>query len=137
MKVAPEPIEVASSHCSEQGKTYCMNLSAPFIIQVLPFKAILMKTMPNVHVCFGCHWFGGRSTTVTTRFVLLSIVCEPSWCSWALKTSVALECSCSVPLGVKVVAVDDPYRAFLTDEVRSLVVFVFSRRSVVRNLTCI
>ena len=38
------------SHCSRQGKTYCMNLSAPFIMQVPPFKAVLMKTMPDVDV---------------------------------------------------------------------------------------
>ena len=31
-------IEVTSSHCSEQGKTYCMNLSAPFIMQVPPLR---------------------------------------------------------------------------------------------------
>ena len=48
-----EFIEIASSHCSEQGKTYGMNLSAPFIVQVPPFKAVLMKTMPNVDMLFG------------------------------------------------------------------------------------
>ena len=26
--VSPGSVEIASSHCSEQGKTYCMNLSA-------------------------------------------------------------------------------------------------------------
>merc|ERR1712012_781699 len=51
--VSPESIEIASSRCNEQGKTYCMNLSAPFIMQVPPFKAVLMKTMPNVDVLFG------------------------------------------------------------------------------------
>ena len=51
--VSPESIEIASSHCKEQGKMYCMNLSAPFIMQVPPFKAVLMKTMPNVDVLFG------------------------------------------------------------------------------------
>ena len=29
---------------------------------------------------------------------------------WALRTSVVLECSCSVPLDVKVVAANDPFR---------------------------
>ena len=48
--VSPGSIEIASSHCSKQGKTYCMNLSAPFIMQVPPFKAVLMKKMPDVDV---------------------------------------------------------------------------------------
>jgi len=78
-----------------------------------------------------------KTSAVTARFVFLSTVCEPSRHSWALKTSVALECSCSVPMDVKVVAVNDPYRAFLTDEVRSLVVFVFSRRSVAPFVTVV
>ena len=51
--VSPGSIEIASSHCSEQGKTYGMSPSAPLIIQVSPFKAVLMKTMPNVDVLFG------------------------------------------------------------------------------------
>ena len=29
-----------------------MDLSAPFIMQVPPFKAVLMKTMPNANVLF-------------------------------------------------------------------------------------
>ena len=33
-----------------------MNLSAPFIMQVPPFKAVLMKTLPDDHV----HRGGGR-----------------------------------------------------------------------------
>eukprot|EP00450_Noctiluca_scintillans_P004816 CAMPEP_0194502548 /NCGR_PEP_ID=MMETSP0253-20130528/26108_1 /TAXON_ID=2966 /ORGANISM="Noctiluca scintillans" /LENGTH=474 /DNA_ID=CAMNT_0039344711 /DNA_START=40 /DNA_END=1464 /DNA_ORIENTATION=- len=51
--VSPESIELASSHCNEKGKTYCMNLSAPFIMEVPPFKEVLMKTMPNIDVLFG------------------------------------------------------------------------------------
>ena len=50
--VSPGSIEIASSHCSEQGKTYCMNLSAPYIMQVPPFKAVLMKmTCTDVESC--------------------------------------------------------------------------------------
>ena len=56
VRVSPGSIEIASSHCSEQGKTYCMNLSASFIMQVPPFKAVLMKTLPVVDV----HRCGGR-----------------------------------------------------------------------------
>ena len=36
---------IASSHCGEQGRTYCVNLSTPFIMQVLPLEAVLMKTV--------------------------------------------------------------------------------------------
>ena len=112
--VSPGSIEIASSHCSEQGKTYCMNLSAPFIMQVPPFKAVLMKTMPDLDV----HRCGGRvhlprklQDLVGGRqgLVFLLTVCEPCRHSWALRTTVVLECSCSVPLDVKVVAVNDPF----------------------------
>ena len=107
-------IEIASSHCSEQGKTYCMNLSAPFIMQVPPFKVVLMKTMPDVDVQRGGGRFhlprklqdlvGGRQ-----GLCFLLTVCEPFRHSWASRTSVVLECSCSVPLDVKMVAVNDPF----------------------------
>ena len=64
--VSPGSIEIASWHCSEQGKTYCMNLSAPFIMQVPPFKAVLMKTMPDVDV----HRCGGRVHLCKTSSVV-------------------------------------------------------------------
>ena len=48
MTVSLDSIEIASSHGGEHRKTYSMNLSAPFIMQVPPFKAVLMNTMPNV-----------------------------------------------------------------------------------------
>ena len=53
IKVSPELITLASSLCNEKGKTYCMNLSAPFIMEVPPFTEVLMKTMPNIDVLFG------------------------------------------------------------------------------------
>merc|ERR1712032_1268129 len=53
MGVSPESIEKASKHCNAEGKIYCMNLSAPFIMEVPPFKATLMKTMPNIDFLFG------------------------------------------------------------------------------------
>ena len=53
IKVSPEWIMLASSHCNEKAKTYCVNLSAPFIRKVPPFKEVLMKTMPNIDVLFG------------------------------------------------------------------------------------
>ena len=64
--VSPGSIEIESSHCSEQGKTYCMNLSAPFIMQVPPFKAVMMKTMPDVDV----HRCGGRVHLCKTSSVV-------------------------------------------------------------------
>ena len=47
---------------------------------------------------------GGRE-----GFVFLLTVCEPCRHSWALRTTVVLGCSCSVPLDVKVVAINDPF----------------------------
>merc|ERR1711933_134171 len=35
------------------GNLYCMNLSAPFIMQVPPFKACLDATMPDIDFLFG------------------------------------------------------------------------------------
>merc|ERR1712124_31821 len=35
------------------GAIYCMNLSAPFLMQVPPFKAVFVKTMPLVDILFG------------------------------------------------------------------------------------
>jgi len=32
--VSPESIMAAAQHCAEHDKIYCMNLSAPFIMQV-------------------------------------------------------------------------------------------------------
>ena len=73
-----------------------------------------MKTMPDLDV----HRCGGRvhlprklQDLVGGRqgLVFLLTVCEPCRHSWALRTTVVLECSCSVPLDVKVVAVNDPF----------------------------
>lgn len=51
--VCPDAIAAVSAHCAESGKIYAMNLSAPFISQVPPFKATLMATMPAIDVLFG------------------------------------------------------------------------------------
>ena len=51
--VSPESITLASSHCNKKDETYCTNLSAPFIVEVPPFKEVLMKTMPSTDVFFG------------------------------------------------------------------------------------
>mmetsp|Transcript_146354 Transcript_146354/g.258550 ORF Transcript_146354/g.258550 Transcript_146354/m.258550 type:complete len:366 (-) Transcript_146354:69-1166(-) len=49
--VSPETIEVVST--SATRALYCMNLSAPFLMQVPPFKACFVKTMPYVDFLFG------------------------------------------------------------------------------------
>jgi bifunctional ADP-heptose synthase (sugar kinase/adenylyltransferase) len=46
-------MEVASTTCNKEEKTYCLNLSAPFLMEVPPFKATLMKTLPYVDFLFG------------------------------------------------------------------------------------
>merc|ERR1712087_559194 len=37
----------------KSGAIYCLNLSAPFIVQVPPFRACLEKTLPNCDFLFG------------------------------------------------------------------------------------
>merc|ERR1719198_2748123 len=51
--VSPESLALLSKTCSEGGKTFCFNLSAPFIMQVPPFKKCLMDTLPYVDYLFG------------------------------------------------------------------------------------
>jgi adenosine kinase len=51
--VSPESILAAAKHCAAQDKIYCMNLSAPFIMQVPPFKKTLMEALPYVDFLFG------------------------------------------------------------------------------------
>ena len=42
-----------AKHSAEQQKRFCMNLAAPFIMQVPPFKAALMETMPYIDLLVG------------------------------------------------------------------------------------
>jgi len=51
--VSPESIKLASREMAKSGGTYCMNLSAPFLMQVPPFKACFVDTMPYVDFLFG------------------------------------------------------------------------------------
>jgi len=51
--VSPEAIEAASDQTAKSGAIYCINLSAPFIVQVPPFRACLQKTLPNCDYLFG------------------------------------------------------------------------------------
>eukprot|EP00392_Amoebophrya_sp_AT5.2_P011948 g12038.t1 len=51
--VCPDAMEDAATHCLEQGKTYCLNLSAPFIMEVPPFWEVVKKLLPKVDFLFG------------------------------------------------------------------------------------
>lgn len=51
--VSQESIKLASEEAAKTGAIYCMNLSAPFIMQVPPFKACLVQTMPKIDFLFG------------------------------------------------------------------------------------
>lgn len=51
--VSEDAIMDCAKHAAENNKIYCMNLSAPFIMEVPPFKATLMKALPHVDFLFG------------------------------------------------------------------------------------
>merc|ERR1719160_1224305 len=51
--VSPDTILEVARHAVGGNKTFCMNLSAPFIMQVPPFKAALTQAMPYVDFLFG------------------------------------------------------------------------------------
>jgi adenosine kinase len=51
--VSQESIKEASREQAKSGQIYCMNLSAPFLMQVPPFKACFVDTMPYVDFLFG------------------------------------------------------------------------------------
>merc|ERR1712194_647020 len=51
--VSPDAIEAVSDQTAKSGAIYCLNLSAPFIVQVPPFRACLEKTLPNCDILFG------------------------------------------------------------------------------------
>lgn len=51
--VSPEAIMATAKFCAENDRIYCMNLSAPFIMQVPPFKKTLMDALPYVDFLFG------------------------------------------------------------------------------------
>lgn len=42
-----------AKHCAEHGKTFAMNLAAPFIVQVPPFKAALLEALPYIDLLVG------------------------------------------------------------------------------------
>lgn len=51
--VSPKSIELASQEAKKKGALYCMNISAPFIVQVPPFRKVLEDTLPLVDFLFG------------------------------------------------------------------------------------
>lgn len=51
--VSPESIMTVANHCAANDKIYAMNISAPFITQVPPFKKVLMDAMPFIDFLFG------------------------------------------------------------------------------------
>jgi|TARA_B100000683_G_scaffold141185_1_gene137435 adenosine kinase len=53
MTVSPESIMRVAKHACENKKTFMMNLSAPFLMQVPPFLECLMNSLPYVDILFG------------------------------------------------------------------------------------
>merc|ERR1712014_7138 len=51
--VSQESIKEASREQAKSKQIYCMNLSAPFLMQVPPFKACFVDTMPYIDFLFG------------------------------------------------------------------------------------
>merc|ERR1712173_151322 len=50
--VSPDSMAAAAQQKAKDGGLYCMNLSAPFLMQVPPFKAVFVDTMPYVDFLF-------------------------------------------------------------------------------------
>lgn len=50
--VSPPSIKIAREKALETGALYCLNLSAPFLMQVPPFKAVLTETIPFTDFLF-------------------------------------------------------------------------------------
>lgn len=51
--VSPEAMDLASEQALKSGACYCLNLSAPFIVEVPPFRATLEKLLPACDYLFG------------------------------------------------------------------------------------
>jgi len=51
--VCPDAMTKVAKHANENGKTYTFNLSAPFLMQVPPFKAAIMALLPLADIVFG------------------------------------------------------------------------------------
>lgn len=51
--VSPDAMKAVSAEKAKDGGIYCLNLSAPFLMQVPPFKAVFVETIPFVDFLFG------------------------------------------------------------------------------------
>mmetsp|Transcript_8358 Transcript_8358/g.26627 ORF Transcript_8358/g.26627 Transcript_8358/m.26627 type:complete len:354 (+) Transcript_8358:90-1151(+) len=51
--VSPDSMRAAAQEAADHGALYCLNLSAPFLMQVPPFKAVISELLPQVDVLFG------------------------------------------------------------------------------------
>lgn len=51
--VCPDAMRAACAEAAKHGGIYCVNLSAPFLMMVPPFKALYVELMPNVDFLFG------------------------------------------------------------------------------------
>merc|ERR1712003_96160 len=50
--VSTESMKLAQAEAAKSGAKYCMNLSAPFLMQVPPFKAFILESLPMVDYLF-------------------------------------------------------------------------------------
>merc|ERR1712014_561379 len=50
--VSTDSMRLAAKEAAQSGAKYCMNLSAPFLMQVPPFKAFILEIMPLVDYLF-------------------------------------------------------------------------------------
>jgi len=53
LTVSPPSMMKVATHCMEKNKLYCLNIAAPFLCQVPPFKSAMMEVMPMVDYLFG------------------------------------------------------------------------------------
>jgi adenosine kinase len=51
--VSPASMKIAWEAMAKSGSIYCLNLSAPFLMQVPPFKAVFVEALPYVDYLFG------------------------------------------------------------------------------------
>lgn len=51
--VSQDSMRLAADTMIKNGGTYCVNLSAPFLMQVPPFKAFFVEILPKVDFLFG------------------------------------------------------------------------------------
>lgn len=51
--VSPASMKIAWEAAAKSGSLYCINLSAPFLMQVPPFKAVFVEAIPHADYLFG------------------------------------------------------------------------------------